>query len=70
MKEKKSKQKGTCDGKEASTLAAGSIAQYFTENNWKIISFFPNSPCAQNQCLKGEILSEKNKKKPLKNTHK
>ena len=35
------------DGENAdSACAASSLMQYFLEHDWKIISFFPNLPCA------------------------
>jgi len=35
------------DGENAAgTLAAASLMQYFLDHDWKVISFFPNSPCA------------------------
>ena len=47
MTEKTKKSSGKEKEKNASTLAAASVAQYFKEKNWKIITFFPNSPCAK-----------------------
>ena len=38
-----------CDPKTASTLAAASVMQFFRGKTWKIVSFFPNSPCARTQ---------------------
>ena len=35
-----------CDDKAAGNMAASSVAKYFKENSWKIISFFPNAKCA------------------------
>lgn len=47
MTEKTKKSSGKEKSKNASTLAAASLAQFFKEKNWKIITFFPNSPCAK-----------------------
>lgn len=33
------------DDSSAGALAAGSMAKFFTEQNWEIVSFFPNAPC-------------------------
>ncbi|MBO7237801.1 MAG: hypothetical protein J6U96_00725 [Elusimicrobiaceae bacterium] len=50
---KKSKGQGkTCDNKTASTLAAASIMQYFKEENYGIVTFFPNSVCVQSKKCK------------------
>lgn len=35
-----------CDDKAAGAMAASSLAKYFKDNQWKIISFFPNAKCA------------------------
>ena len=48
----------SCDPKEAASLAASSILNYFKEHKWKIISFFPNASCVGRDCP-----LEKNKKK-------
>lgn len=29
----------------AASLAASKVIQFFKQKEWKIISFFPNSPC-------------------------
>lgn len=34
-----------CDDKTAGTLAASSVARFFKDHHWKIISFFPNADC-------------------------
>ena len=71
MREKKNKQTAICNQEDAATLAAGSVAEYFKEKNWKIISFFPNSQCAQKAYPRQKVLSRsKSKKKTLKNTTK
>ncbi len=51
MKEKKSEKTKSGKQYKASTLAACSVAQYFKEKEWKIISFFPNSKCCQKKTL-------------------
>lgn len=51
-----------CDAKESSTLAASSVAQFFKENNWKIISFFPNAECIKKRA-KGKQKQESDSKK-------
>lgn len=35
------------DAPAASSWAAGSVARFFKGKKWKIISFFPNSPCSR-----------------------
>ena len=71
MREKKSKVKDECKQEDSATLAASSIAQYFTSNNWKIVSFFPNSPCAhKNVPSNKEDSHSKTKKNSSKNSHK
>jgi len=47
MKEKKEQNTSQSDTVSASTWAAYSIGEYFRENNWKIVSFFPNSKCSK-----------------------
>jgi len=42
----------TCDKYTASTLAAASIMRYFKEQNWQMISFFPNAVCVQQKKCK------------------
>ncbi len=46
MREKEDFAVCPCDDKAAGALAASSVAKYFKENRWKIISFFPNAKCA------------------------
>lgn len=36
-------------GQNASTLAAGSLANYFQQKRWEIISFFPNGTCKKDE---------------------
>lgn len=45
MRDKEQHVPSECDDKAASTMAASSVARYFKENRWKIISFFPNVDC-------------------------
>lgn len=45
MRDKEAKAAPKCDDKAAATMAASSVAGYFKDNDWKIISFFPNSSC-------------------------
>lgn len=47
MSEKVNHTGKVCDNKTASTLAASSVVRFFKERNWKIISFFPNTPCCE-----------------------
>lgn len=47
MSEKGNKPVSGCDAKTASTLAASSLIRFFQKKHWKIVSFFPNSPCAR-----------------------
>ena len=47
MKEKECADACQCDDQSAAALAAGSMAKFFKDQNWKIISFFPNTPCAK-----------------------
>lgn len=35
------------DAPTASSWAAGSVARFFKGKKWKIVSFFPNCPCAR-----------------------
>ena len=51
-----------CDPKEASTLAASSLVHFFKQRDWKIVSFFPNSPCAR----KADTIAKCPKQKPSK----
>ena len=62
MSEKENFAACQCDDKAAGNMAASSVAKYFKENRWKIISFFPNAKCAGqgHKVLK----SERKKKKP------
>lgn len=45
MRDKKDSVQPGCDPKTAATFAASSVAAYFKKKGWKIVSFFPNSPC-------------------------
>ena len=36
--------------KDAASLAAGSVMDFFKKHKWKMISFFPNAPCASSLC--------------------
>lgn len=47
MRDKDNQQASVCDAQAAGTLAASSVARYFKDKQWKIISFFPNSVCAK-----------------------
>lgn len=46
MSEKEETARCPCDNKAAGAMAAASLAKYFKEKRWKIISFFPNAKCA------------------------
>lgn len=48
MKEKDTADTCQCDDKAAGAMAAASMAKFFKDQNWKIISFFPNTPCSKN----------------------
>lgn len=48
----KSPEEGPCDRKEAGSMAASSVAQYFKSKDWKIVSFFPNSVCRKKDSSK------------------
>ena len=45
MRQKQQADACQCDDKAAGAMAAASVAKYFKENGWKIISFFPNATC-------------------------
>lgn len=34
-----------CDKKAAGSMAVSSVASYFKDKGWKIVSFFPNTLC-------------------------
>lgn len=71
MKEKKVQLTEKGKSNDASTLAASSLAQFFKEKKWKIVSFFPNCPCGQGQCPNRKAPScKKCQQDPLENTHK
>lgn len=46
MSEKEREDVCSEDDKTASSMAASSVAKFFKEKGWKIISFFPNASCA------------------------
>lgn len=47
MKEKDTADACQGDDQAAGSMAAASMAKFFKEQNWKIISFFPNTPCSK-----------------------
>ncbi len=47
MKEKDTADTCQCDDTAAGAMAAASMAKFFKDQNWKIISFFPNTPCSK-----------------------
>ena len=62
MRKKETKNLSGCDEKNAATLAASSLAQYFYEKKWKIVSFFPNAVEAGAEKKKILKLSKSSKK--------
>ena len=65
MKEKETANTCQSDEQAAGALAAASVAKFFKEQDWKIISFFPNTPCL---CKAKELLAKKEKGKNTKKT--
>lgn len=45
MKKEKPDATGSCDRQEAGSAAASSLMQFFKQQNWKVVSFFPHSKC-------------------------
>lgn len=56
-----------CDEKAAGGMAASSVAKYFKENRWKIISFFPNAKCAGRVSKTLRVNRKKRKEPNLQN---
>ncbi|MBR3603917.1 MAG: hypothetical protein IKL48_04475 [Elusimicrobiaceae bacterium] len=62
MKSKKIEKNKDLSQEDSATIAASSLAQYFKDKNWKIISFFPNTKCCQRICSNDKKISSKKSK--------